>query len=345
MLLLPLRICFLCLYQPSRGFVPRVLSSRSELLRVDIPFPTGLLLTERLGSGNVYCLLQHWVLGIPDRLKAVYEIDAIPSAFCKQIIATSEEYASRLGGWHTTRHEYLTTTDLHIDDVFGKQSKLHELIDDKILPELAQRFGLRREWLRLGDGYVVKWDSNLLGGKRGGLEPHLDRVPFSFVVALNDPSAEFVGGGTRFIEDDLTVRPKAAGAELEGAALGVSGVELVNVCIAMATDFYGITETDGKGQPFPFEKLRGKVVYGVNVASKCGYTASGYALLEKVAAMSVSYSLSSILESYLASVGGQLSELRRLVELAGLVLADKRNRANWKRAGSLMRSCDSYKRL
>lgn len=58
--------------------------------------------------------------------------------------------------------------------------------------------------------------------------------------------------------------------------------------LAMATDFYGITETDGKGQPFPFEKLRGKVVYGVNVASKCGYTASGYALLEKVAAMSVS---------------------------------------------------------
>lgn len=211
MLLLLLRICLLCLFQPIWGFVSRVLSSRSELLRVDIPFPTGLLLTERLESGNVYCLLQHWVLGIPDRLKAVYEIDAVPSAFCKQIIATSEEYASRLGGWHTTRHEYLTTTDLHIDDVFGKQSKLHELIDEKILPELAQRFGLRREWLRLGDGYVVKWDSNLLGGKRGGLEPHLDRVPFSFVVALNDPSTEFVGGGTRFIEDDVTVRPKNAG--------------------------------------------------------------------------------------------------------------------------------------
>lgn len=211
LLLLLLRICLLCLFQPIWGFVSRVLSSRSELLRVDIPFPTGLLLTERLESGNVYCLLQHWVLGIPDRLKAVYEIDAVPSAFCKQIIANAEDYASRLGGWHTTRHEYLTTTDLHIDDVFGKQSKLHELIDEKILPELAQRFGLRREWLRLGDGYVVKWDSNLLGGKRGGLEPHLDRVPFSFVVALNDPSTEFVGGGTRFIEDDVTVRPKCAG--------------------------------------------------------------------------------------------------------------------------------------
>jgi len=42
---------------------------------------------------------------------------------------------------------------------------------------------------------------------------------------------------------------------------------------------------DSKGAPFSFDKLKGKVVYGVNVASKCGYTASGYALLEKVAAM------------------------------------------------------------
>lgn len=59
--------------------------------------------------------------------------------------------------------------------------------------------------------------------------------------------------------------------------------------LSMSTDFYGIVEKDGKGKEFAFEKLRGKVVYGVNVASKCGYTASGYALLEKVAAMSVRF--------------------------------------------------------
>lgn len=31
-----------------------------------------------------------------------------------------------------------------------------------------------------------------------------------------------------------------------------------------------------------FDKFRGKVIYGVNVASKCGYTSSGYKLLEKI---------------------------------------------------------------
>ena len=53
----------------------------------------------------------------------------------------------------------------------------------------------------------------------------------------------------------------------------------------MMADFYSIVEKDSKGNDFSFDKLRGKVVYGVNVASKCGYTASGYALLERVSAM------------------------------------------------------------
>ena len=34
-----------------------------------------------------------------------------------------------------------------------------------------------------------------------------------------------------------------------------------------------------------FEQFKGKVVYGVNVASKCGYTKSGYELLEKISKM------------------------------------------------------------
>ena len=47
--------------------------------------------------------------------------------------------------------------------------------------------------------------------------------------------------------------------------------------------FYDITEKDYQGQAINFSKFKGKVVYGVNVASKCGYTASGYNLLSKIA--------------------------------------------------------------
>lgn len=47
--------------------------------------------------------------------------------------------------------------------------------------------------------------------------------------------------------------------------------------------FYDIKEKDFKGAEVDFSKFKGKVVYGVNVASKCGYTASGYTLLSKLA--------------------------------------------------------------
>jgi glutathione peroxidase len=52
-----------------------------------------------------------------------------------------------------------------------------------------------------------------------------------------------------------------------------------------ASGFYDLVEKDSAGKDVKFDKFKGKVVYGVNVASKCGYTASGYKLLEKISAM------------------------------------------------------------
>jgi glutathione peroxidase len=52
-----------------------------------------------------------------------------------------------------------------------------------------------------------------------------------------------------------------------------------------AASFYDIVEKDSSGNDVPFSKFKGKVVYGVNVASKCGYTASGYSLLSRIAAL------------------------------------------------------------
>jgi len=55
--------------------------------------------------------------------------------------------------------------------------------------------------------------------------------------------------------------------------------------MSTASSFYDLVEKDAKGAEVNFSKFKGKVVYGVNVASKCGYTASGYALLEKLSKM------------------------------------------------------------
>lgn len=40
-------------------------------------------------------------------------------------------------------------------------------------------------------------------------------------------------------------------------------------------------EQDADGKEVSFDKFKGKVVLGCNVASKCGYTASNYKVLEE----------------------------------------------------------------
>ena len=45
---------------------------------------------------------------------------------------------------------------------------------------------------------------------------------------------------------------------------------------------YDIVEKDALGNDVNFSDFRGKVIYGVNVASRCGYTKSGYELLAKL---------------------------------------------------------------
>lgn len=70
---------------------------------------------------------------------------------------------------------------------------------------------------------------------------------------------------------------------LGGRPLSSSAAKLSST-LKMAS-FYDIVETGSKGEAVPLSQFRGKVVYGVNVASKCGYTAAGYALLEKISAM------------------------------------------------------------
>jgi glutathione peroxidase len=47
--------------------------------------------------------------------------------------------------------------------------------------------------------------------------------------------------------------------------------------------FYDIKEKDANGREINYSSFRGKVVYIVNVASQCGYTASNYATFRQLA--------------------------------------------------------------
>lgn len=49
------------------------------------------------------------------------------------------------------------------------------------------------------------------------------------------------------------------------------------------SSFYDIVEKDSNGETIEFTQFRGKVVYMVNVASYCGYTAENYATFRSLA--------------------------------------------------------------
>jgi glutathione peroxidase-family protein len=52
--------------------------------------------------------------------------------------------------------------------------------------------------------------------------------------------------------------------------------------LPVASSFYDVVETDISGNEFKFDLLRGKVVYVINVASHCGYTAENYAMFKRL---------------------------------------------------------------
>jgi glutathione peroxidase-family protein len=51
---------------------------------------------------------------------------------------------------------------------------------------------------------------------------------------------------------------------------------------SLPTDFYSITERDIYGNLVHYSQFRNKLVYVVNVASQCGYTAENYKLLQSL---------------------------------------------------------------
>ena len=65
---------------------------------------------------------------------------------------------------------------------------------------------------------------------------------------------------------------------LTQCALACSEVVPPDKVDSSISSFYDIVEKDVYGKPFSFSQFRGKVVFLVNVASYCGYTAENYAL-------------------------------------------------------------------
>ena len=80
-----------------------------------------------------------------------------------------------------------------------------------------------------GELFIAKYEFQ--PGKQAGLGAHKDGTPWSFVVTLNNP-CEFVGGGTRFVEDyagGVTYRPSTVGSAVIFS--GKNKHEGIRICV------------------------------------------------------------------------------------------------------------------
>lgn len=117
---------------------------------------------------------------------------------CQAIVDESEDWATRAGGWTSTRHFNHPTTDIPLAELPRTRAMLNtDLLPRRIYPMLGQAFrAALPSWraLRVADAFIVKY--NAAGGQTK-LAPHRDGSVLSFNIALND-RLEYEGGGTWF---------------------------------------------------------------------------------------------------------------------------------------------------
>ena len=142
---------------------------------------------------------------------------------CKNLVDLAVQY-TEVNGWTTDRHKEYKTTDIDIS-ICG--SELLDLCNDHlkttILPLMAHQFGFPISDLAIEDLFLAKYSATK--GEQSMLPKHKDDSELSFVITLNEG---FTGGGTRFIDGNVTVSPTKCGAGVFFCGNRLhSGVEVV----------------------------------------------------------------------------------------------------------------------
>ena len=136
---------------------------------------------------------------LSDEHRAVY-VSAGPvlsETECGEVVAAAEAFAAANGGWTTDRHVAYPTHDLPVAALGRVGARARTLVKDRLLPELAARFGLDAAGLSFQDMFVAKYCAEK--GGLAALAEHEDDSQWSFVLALNDGATEYGGGGTQFV--------------------------------------------------------------------------------------------------------------------------------------------------
>ena len=131
------------------------------------------------------------------------------AAECKAAVEAAEAWARRSGGWTTSRHYSVPTTDVPMTALPELLPWFNEALRTQLFPALSSRYpaaAADAAKLRVLDAFLVRYNA----GAQSSLPTHSDQSLLSFTIALNDPT-EYTGGGTWFEKLGLAVDAPAAG--------------------------------------------------------------------------------------------------------------------------------------
>lgn len=142
-------------------------------------------------------------------------VDAVDKATCGRLIAWAVEYADCNGGWTTSRHYAVPTTDLPVHQVPRLLEWFRDWTPRVLIPLLQQQFAgataarsvgeKNRTRFYVHDAFLVRYEAT---ASSNFLPLHYDESTHSCVVALND---DFEGGGTYMYHLQRSVNPSTGG--------------------------------------------------------------------------------------------------------------------------------------
>ena len=156
---------------------------------------------------------------------------------CSRAISIAEAHAAaQRGGWTTSRHHAVPTTDIPVARMPPLLDWFNSFCETRLFPLIAYCFqsspvgggsAFGADALRVKDAFVVKYDA---AGGQVRLPKHKDQSDFSVTIALNDGDA-YSGGGTRFFGKlkKAVARPaRGHVVAFEGGELSHSGVKITS---------------------------------------------------------------------------------------------------------------------
>jgi hypothetical protein len=136
--------------------------------------------------------------------------DIIDVPTCQELIQFALDYALNNGGWTTSRHYSVPTTDLPIHQVPKLLEWFQAWMPQVLFPLLRDQFGIDDEEQQqhrfyVHDAFLVRYEAT---ASNCFLPLHFDESTHSCVLALND---DFDGGGSYMYSLNQTVAPSTGG--------------------------------------------------------------------------------------------------------------------------------------